>query len=95
MAECVLGARAEPHLVDEFCRNEWRQIGFVDQCGEQLEVEAGSDGRRGIQRPLGIGIKTVDAGADGGVQRGRHIGVFDVASRRVGTGCAVKYATLG
>ena len=66
----------EHRLVDKFgSQRSGATLGVVEQLyQQQMGVESGPDDRGGIQRSLGNGIKSVDAGADGGVKGGGDVG---------------------
>ena len=72
VAEGVLGARGEPHLIDQLRAEQLVDHRIDAQRGEQLGPEAGADHRRRVQRPLGRGVQPVDARLDGRLHRGRH-----------------------
>ena len=72
VVEGVLGARGEPHLIDQLRAEQLVEHRIDAQRGEQLRPEAGADHRRRVQRPLGRGVQPVDARLDGRLHRGRH-----------------------
>ena len=78
MAEGVLGARGEPHLIDQLRPEQLVENRIDAQCGEQVGAEAGADHRRRVQRLLGRGGQPVDARLDGRLHRGRHRDVGDI-----------------
>ena len=94
VAEGVLGARGEPHLIDQLRAEQLVEHRIDAQRGEQLGPEAGADHRRRVQRPLGRGGQPVDARLDGRLHRGRHAHLGDIRATDVATALAGQHPAL-
>ena len=92
--EGVLGARGEPHLIDQLRAEQLVEHRIDAQRGEQLRPEAGADHRRRVQRPLGRGVQPVDARLDGRLHRGRHRDVGDIRATDVAAALTGQHAAL-
>ncbi len=94
MAEGVLGARGEPHLIDQLRAQRLVEHRIDAQRGEQFGPEAGADHRRRVQRPLGCGVQPVDARLDGRLHRGRHADLRDIRATDILTVLAGQHPAL-
>src|SRR4051812_3566718 len=94
MPKCVLGACAETDLVYQLGGDERSYFRLVDQGGEQVSVEPGTDHCCCVQRSFSGCVEAIDAGADSGMKGRRHIGVGHVAVQRERSRLTVEYAAL-
>jgi hypothetical protein len=95
VAEGVLGAWGEPHLIDQLDTKQLVEHRIDAERGEQLGPEASADHRRRVHRLLGRGVQPVDARRDGRLHRSRHRDVGDIHPRDIATALAGQHAALG
>jgi hypothetical protein len=83
VAKAVFGAWSEPHLVDKLRIDKWRHVCVIDEAGQQVFIKSHSDHCGCVQRLLRTRVEAADAGADGGLEGGRHVEVGYVAPQLV------------